>query len=68
MSSKVNPIVTKLRNDSSIVSPDYVLLKDISFKSVSTAATFVTGNISNGMRVWKVSSGEDLGRYKVHNG
>ena len=24
----------------------------------------MTGNISNGMRVWKVSAGKDLGKYR----
>lgn len=63
VASKVNPIVTKLRNDRETVSEDYILLKDVSFRSASTAATFVTGNISNGMRVWKVEPGKDLGTY-----
>ena len=31
------------------------------FRSASTAASFVTGNISNGMRVWKLESGKTLG-------
>lgn len=62
--AKVNPVVKKLRKDNDVVSSDFILLKDVSFRSASTAATFVTGNISNGMRVWKVSPGEDLGKYK----
>ena len=48
-------------NDPKIVSPDCIVLADISFKSASTAAAFVTGNISNGMRVWKLDSGKALG-------
>ena len=64
IASKVNPIVRKLREDKKVVSPDYVLLKDVEFRSASTAATFVTGNISNGMRVWKVEKGKDLGKYR----
>lgn len=60
----MNPIVEKLQKDANIVSSDFILLKDVSFRSASTAATFVTGNISNGMRVWKVSPGKDLGKYK----
>ena len=59
--AKVNPIVEELRNDPKIVSSDFVVLADISFKSASTAAAFVTGNISNGMRVWKLDSGKSLG-------
>ncbi len=62
--TNVNPIVIKLRNDRSIVSADFVLLKDVAFRSASTAANFVTGNISNGMRVWKVSHRKDLGKFK----
>lgn len=62
--AKVNPIVSKLSVDKTIVSSDFVVLKDIKFRSPSTAATFVTGNISNGMRVWKVEDGKDLGKYR----
>lgn len=62
--AKVNPIVSKLRSDKTVVSADFVVLKDVKFRSPSTAATFVTGNISNGMRVWKVSEGKDLGKYR----
>ena len=66
---KVNPIVKRLRDDKKTVSKDFVTLKDISFRSPSTAATFVCGNISNGLRVWKVEKGLDLGKYKeMQNG
>lgn len=64
---KVNPIVIRLRSDRKIVSEESVLLKDVTFRSASTAATFVTGNVSNGMRVWKVEPGKDLGKYKEEN-
>ena len=64
IAAKVNPIVERLRKDDKVVSSDFVLLKDVSFRSASTAATYVTGNISNGMRVWKVSPGKDLGKYR----
>ena len=47
----MNPIVEKLRKDDNVVSSDFILLRDVSFRIASTAATFVTGNISNGMRV-----------------
>ena len=59
--AKVNPIVEELRKNPKIVSQDYVVLEDIIFRSASTAASFVTGNISNGMRVWKLESGKTLG-------
>lgn len=59
--AKVNPIVEELRKTPKLVSQDYVVLEDIMFRSASTAASFVTGNISNGMRVWKLESGKTLG-------
>ena len=59
--AKVNPIVEELRKNPKLVSQDYVVLEDIMFRSASTAASFVTGNISNGMRVWKLESGKTLG-------
>lgn len=58
--AKVNPIVEELRKNPKLVSQDYVVLEDIMFRSASTAASFVTGNISNGMRVWKLESGKTL--------
>ena len=61
---KINPIVIKKRNDSNIVSKDFVVLQDVYFRSSSTAAAFVSGNISNGLRVWKVAPGKDLGKFK----
>lgn len=39
---------------------DNVLLKDCEFSSPSHAALFVTGNISNGLRVWKTEDGKYL--------
>ena len=67
VASKINPVVIKKRSDKTLVSDSYVTLMDISFRSPSTAAAFVTGNISNGMRVWKVEEGMDLGKYKENN-
>lgn len=37
-----------------------VLKKDISFKSASTAANFVTGSSTNGLTAWKTENGEKL--------
>lgn len=59
--AKITPIVDKIRNNPKLVSTDYIVLDDISFRSASTAASFVTGNISNGMRIWKLDSGRPLG-------
>ena len=55
--------IAKLREQKVLVSEDNILLQDISFKSASTAAAFVTGNISNGLRVWKLLNGDDLGNH-----
>ena len=58
--AKVNPVVEKLRNNPEKVSKDMIVLCDISFRSLSTAANFVSGNISNGFRVWKTEDGKEL--------
>ena len=63
IAAKINPIVSRLRSDKSVVSPEYIVLKDITFSSASTAANFVTGNISNGMRVWKIAPQKNLKNY-----
>ncbi len=36
------------------------VIKDMSFKSVSTAANFVTGASTNGLTAWKDESGKTL--------
>ena len=42
----------------------YITKEDVSFRSPSTAAAFVSGNVSNGFRVWKVEKSIDLGKYR----
>ncbi|WP_149793681.1 DUF4357 domain-containing protein [Faecalibacterium sp. Marseille-P9312] len=37
-----------------------VLLKDVVFKSASTAANFVTGSSTNGLTAWKTSDGKAI--------
>ena len=37
------------------------VIKDITFKSPSTAANYVTGGSSNGMRLWKTEEGIPIG-------
>ena len=37
-----------------------VLKKDVTFKSASTAANFVTGSSTNGLTAWKTENGEKL--------
>ncbi len=54
---KPSDVVIEKLNDSSLVDADGVLLKDVTFKSLSTAATFVAGRISNGMITWKTPDG-----------
>lgn len=49
--------ILKLRDNSSIVDGDGILLRDIPFNSLSTAASFVTGRTANGMIVWKTENG-----------
>ena len=55
---KPSEIVKSAINDKTVVGKDGILLKDITFNSLSTAATFVTGSISNGMIVWKTPDGK----------
>ena len=63
LAEKVNPIVRRMRENRDIVSDENVTLVDVKFRSPSTAATFISGNISNGLRVWKVKEGMDLKTY-----
>lgn len=61
MVGKMNPIIIELRNRKDTVNEEYILQRDVQFRSASTAASFITGNISNGMRVWKLEDGKKLG-------
>ena len=60
VASKMNPIAMKLRGRRDVVSDDFILQRDVSFRSPSTAASFVTGSIVNGMKVWKLTDGRTL--------
>ena len=60
ISGKIQPVVTTLRNDSDTVSSEFILLRDVEFRSPSTAASFVSGTISNGMIKWKNDAGKTL--------
>ncbi len=55
---KPSDIVKNAINDRDLVGEDGVLKKDIIFDSLSTAATFVAGRISNGMITWKTPDGK----------
>ena len=50
---KSQQLFSELYNDTQLIDDNGNLLKDISFQSLSTAASFVTGRIANGMIVWK---------------
>lgn len=54
--------ILALRKNAEYVDQEGVIIKDCDFSSASAAAQFVNGNISNGMRVWKVR-GQTLGEY-----
>ncbi len=67
--SKLSPIIAhteKFRGAKSIeksrtgIVKDNTLLKDINFKSASTAANFVTGSSTNGLIAWKDSNGKTI--------
>lgn len=45
--------VAMKRNDRQLVSTEGILLNDVSFSTLSAAASFVTGRIANGYMVWK---------------
>lgn len=62
IATNVNPVVLKKRKTA--VGKDLITTEDVAFRSPSTAAAFVSGNVSNGFRVWKVEKGIDLGKYK----
>ncbi len=55
---KPSAVVKEKMNDTELVGKDGVLLKDVTFSSLSTAASFVAGRTSNGMITWKTSDGK----------
>lgn len=55
---KPSEIVRNAINDRALVGENGVLKKDITFESLSTAATFVAGRTSNGMITWKTPDGK----------
>ena len=58
----------KYIDDPQFVSDSGVILADCEFYSPSTAAVFVTGNASNGYRVWKTDDGKTLDEYLKDKG
>ena len=55
---KPSELVMSMINNPDVVGKDGVLLKDVTFNSLSTAATFVAGRVSNGMITWKTQDGK----------
>lgn len=56
--------VEKFRNSKDVL--DGILINNISFKSASTAANFITGTSTNGLKAWKNEDGVAL--YNLQNG
>lgn len=50
-------VVEKLK-DATLVGTDGVLKRDVTFNTLSTAASFVAGRVSNGMITWKTDDGK----------
>ena len=57
---KPNSMIMNLLNDSDIVDCTGVLLKNVEFNSLSAAATFVTGRVSNGLITWRTKDGKKI--------
>lgn len=55
---KPSPEVKAKRNDADLVNSEGFLLADVTFSSLSTAASFVGGRTSNGMIMWKTPDGK----------
>jgi len=60
---KPSETIRTIRDDRTIVTIDGIVQKDVSFSTLSAAATFVTGRVANGMMVWKT----DDGKYVRHS-
>ena len=61
---KPSETIRSIRDDRSTVTTDGILLKDVSFGTLSAAATFVTGRVANGTMVWKTDDGKYV-RYSI---
>jgi len=55
---KPSSVVREKLNDPTIVGEDGILTEDVTFSSLSTAASFVAGRTSNGMITWKTMDGK----------
>jgi hypothetical protein len=59
-SEKIPSEAVKARNNTKM--KEFIIDEDIVFESASTAAAFVTGNSTNGLRAWKTEKREELGK------
>lgn len=57
---RISKVALNIRKDKNIVNSKYELLEDVDFKSLSTAAQFVSGASVNGLKVWKDNNGEPI--------
>lgn len=53
--------VKTYRSETGLISNN-ILLRDITFSSASAAAQFVSGHSTNGLRAWKDSDGNAIGK------
>ena len=58
-----NQMINDLLSDKNSVDNNFILKRDISFSSPSTAGLFVTGNSTNGLTRWKVGKGTLLKKF-----
>ncbi len=59
--------VVTLRENKAIIDSNGILLQNVTFDTLSTAATFVKGRNANGMIVWKTENGKYI-RYTLNGG
>lgn len=55
---RISKYALQIRENIEIVSNDFVLLRNVEFKSFSAASQFVSGASTNGMKVWKNKEGK----------
>ncbi len=64
---KPKKFVATLRDNDELFEENCYLKEDVTFNSLSSAATFVTGRIANGMIVWKTEDGKYV-KYSLARG
>ena len=63
----ISESVKEYRNNRDLVSADGVVLKEITFKSPSSAAQFITGRSVNGYIAWRIDDKISLKKYREQN-